>query len=124
MKRPIERRLVMKAKALFVLFFIMIFVAAVFAGEDKEKGASQLEIFSGSKEKVPFPHHAHQEKLNNCDACHSLFPKAPGAIKDLREKGRLKKKQVMNTVCVKCHKAEKAAGKKAGPTSCSVCHSI
>ena len=113
----------MKAKSLFALFFIMIFiVTAALAMEDKTKGAHQLEIFGGSRGKVPFPHHTHQDNLKNCDTCHSVFPKTPESIKDLKDKGKLKKKHVMKKLCINCHKAQKRAGNKSGPTTCSKCH--
>lgn len=115
----------MKWKTLACIFFVAVFVVTALAQEKNEnKGAEKMELNAGSKDKVPFPHKMHQEKTADCNVCHKLFPKKQGAIQDLIAQKKLKKKQVMNTVCIKCHKAEKAAGKKAGPTSCSVCHSI
>ena len=51
-----------------------------------------------------------------------LFLSRRAALKSLKREGALKKKQVMNTLCIKCHKAEKKAGNKAGPVTCSQCH--
>ena len=39
-----------------------------------------------------------------------------------KTKKKLEKKHVMNKLCIKCHKAEKKAGKPYGPTTCSKCH--
>ena len=119
----------MKWKTFACIFFVTAFVVAAFAQKNLAqenndvKGAEKMELNAGSKAKVPFPHKMHQEKLGDCNACHALFPRKQGAIDELKAQEKLKKKQVMNTVCIKCHKAEKDAGKKAGPTSCSVCHS-
>lgn len=131
----------MKTKTLFVFFFTITLIAAAFAvaveenkdaaaveenkdaaAVDENKGAAQIDIPGGYKGKVPFNHQMHQTQLKDCNVCHDLFPKAPGAIDDLKTKKTLKKKQVMNKVCIKCHKAEKNAGNKAGPTTCSKCH--
>ena len=102
-----------------ILFFLLI-SAVVFAVENK--GSEQIEIFGGSRGKVPFPHHAHQTRIGDCNVCHASFPQEPNALVKLKENGKLKKKQVMNKQCIKCHKAEKAAGNKFGPTTCSKCH--
>lgn len=114
----------MKWKTLVCVLFVSVFVVVALAHEDhNNKGAEKMELNGGKKGKVPFPHKLHQEKLGDCDACHSLFPHKAGAIDELKAEGKLKKKKVMNTQCIKCHKAEKKAGNKAGPTSCSTCHS-
>jgi len=54
--------------------------------------------------------------------CHSLFPQSPGTIDANKQKGDLKKKQVMNKLCIKCHKSEKKKGNAYGPVACSKCH--
>lgn len=85
-------------------------------------GAEEMLIEGGSRGKVPFPHRTHQAVLVDCNKCHDLFPQESGAISRLKKAGDLKKKQIMNTSCVKCHKAMKKGGAKAGPTTCSKCH--
>jgi hypothetical protein len=71
---------------------------------------------------VPFPHAAHQAALGDCSVCHELFPQEAGSIDALKASGDLKKKQVMNKHCTKCHKKMKKEGEKTGPTTCKSCH--
>lgn len=85
-------------------------------------GAENLLIDGGQRGDVSFPHRTHQKILVDCNKCHDLFPQEPGAIARLKKAGDLKKMQVMNTRCVKCHKAMKKEGAKTGPTTCSKCH--
>lgn len=86
------------------------------------RGPADFSVDGGSRGKVPFPHAQHQDRLADCNACHSVFPQETGAIRTLKDKGELKPKQVMNTQCIKCHKQEKQAGKPYGPLTCSECH--
>lgn len=102
-----------------ILFFFLI-SAVVYAVENK--GSAQIDIFGGSRGKVPFPHHAHQSRIGDCNVCHASFPQEPDALAKYKDSGQLKKKEVMNKQCIKCHKAEKAAGNPSGPTTCSKCH--
>ena len=88
----------------------------------QNQGARDIKIDGGSRGTVPFPHHLHQNTIDDCDACHRTFPKTAGIIKDLKQQGKLKKKQIMNKTCIKCHRAKKKAGENAGPTTCSKCH--
>jgi hypothetical protein len=99
--------------------FAMVTVAWT-AGENM--GAEDMSLYGGNRGKVPFSHLSHQNRLGDCDKCHALFPQNQGSIEELKSKGQLKKKQVMNKLCIKCHKAEKLAGNKSGPTTCSKCH--
>ncbi len=86
------------------------------------KGPETLFIDGGSKGNITLPHREHQEDLKDCKICHSIFPKKGGGINAMKDDGALKKKQVMNKLCLKCHRALKKADKEAGPTSCSGCH--
>ena len=81
-----------------------------------------MKLDGGSRGEVPFTHSKHQERLGDCNVCHSLFPQSSGAILANKKKGDLKKKQVMNTLCIKCHKTEKSKGNAYGPVVCSKCH--
>lgn len=90
--------------------------------DDVDKGTEKKILEGGERGKVPFAHRIHQEKLGDCNICHSFFPKEPGSIQKMIKKGDLKKKQVMKKLCVKCHKAERMAGNPYGPTTCSKCH--
>ncbi len=92
------------------------------ASDYPNHGPEKMTLDGGSRGKVPFGHRVHQEKLDDCSICHSIFPKKPGSIEDLKKKGDLNKKQVMKKLCIKCHKAERMAGNTHGPTTCSKCH--
>jgi cytochrome c-type protein NrfB len=89
---------------------------------ETNKGAKEIVIPSGNQGDVKFPHEQHQEALKDCMLCHDLYPQQAGAIQDLKQKGILAQKQVMNKQCVKCHKARKEAGEKSGPVACKECH--
>ena len=111
----------MKTRLLFVLL-LMISITIVVAVQAENKGAENISIFGGSRGDVPFPHHAHQDRLKDCNTCHASFPQEADSLKKMKEAGKLKPKQVMNKQCVKCHKDEKKAGNPTGPTTCSKCH--
>lgn len=101
------------------LLFVLALPAATLAAK---QGADNITIFGGSRGKVPFPHAQHQARLKDCNICHSVFPQEVDAMRKMKEKGTLKSKQVMNLQCIKCHKADKKAGKPHGPVTCSTCH--
>jgi len=103
---------------LLLLFFTTIWVTA---GEEN-RGAEELLIESGRKQDVYFPHHRHQEVLNDCRVCHDLFPKKAGSIKSLKAQGKLKEQQVMKKHCIDCHRKMKSEDKKTGPLTCGRCH--
>jgi len=105
---------------LFFVFGILFFAALVPAVENK--GAEHLSLYGGKTGEVPFPHHQHQKALGDCKICHDIFPQESGSIERLKAQGKLKKKLIMNTQCIKCHKAKKNEGEKTGPTSCKQCH--
>jgi DNA-directed RNA polymerase subunit M/transcription elongation factor TFIIS len=92
------------------------------AGEDP--GAAEIVLQGGPSGNVLFPHRRHEEKLPDCNLCHAAYPKQPRAIEVLKEQGTLKKKEIMNTQCTKCHKERKSAGEAAGPTTCTGCHTL
>lgn len=99
-----------------ILMAISIGVAA------QNSGAEKIVLEGGKTGNVSFPHKLHQENLNDCDACHSAFPQEEGSIAKLKAEGKLEKKQVMNTQCLKCHRDAKKAGNPSGPTGCTSCH--
>ncbi len=105
-----------------VLCLVFGFMVAVTAAATPNTGAKDMSLAGGSQGKVPFPHHQHQAVISDCNACHAAFPQKAGAIDELKANGTLKKKQVMNQQCVKCHKENNAAGKKTGPLTCAQCH--
>jgi cytochrome c-type protein NrfB len=102
----------------------IVLAATIFLGATamQNKGAAQITIDGGKRGSVPFPHHLHQDKLVDCNICHTYFPQESRAIEQLKKEGKLVRKQIMNKLCVKCHKAEKRAGNTAGPVTCSKCH--
>lgn len=88
-----------------------------------DKGSEIIIFEKGRMPQVTFNHHMHQDKLDDeCSACHDLFPMEAGIIKKMIAEDKLKKQQVMNEKCVKCHKDRKKEGLAAGPTSCTACH--
>ena len=112
----------MTKQIVFAVILMGLLVVPVVTGTAAENGAEEMLLNGGSRGQVPFPHRTHQATLTDCNKCHDLFPQETGAIDRLKKAGDLKKKQVMNTSCVKCHKSMKKAGSQAGPTTCSKCH--
>jgi hypothetical protein len=116
-----SRRLEVKVKAVAGLIIGVMLIAAVSQAVEN-KGAKDITLAGGKSGEVPFPHHRHQEVLVDCKICHSVFPQKAGVIEALKAEGKLKKKQVMNKPCTKCHKQKKKAGEKGGPVTCKTCH--
>jgi cytochrome c7-like protein len=111
----------MKARTIVAILIIIVFAGGL-AFAVQNQGAKDIKLAGGQKGVVDFPHHLHQSAIGDCNACHSVFPKTAGIIKELKIQKKLKKKQVMNKTCIKCHKEKKKAGVKTGPTKCSQCH--
>jgi len=109
-------------KSIVLVVFVLIFTAGLGAAAVENKGPEQITLNGGERGEVHFPHHRHQNKLGDCNICHSLFPQEQHAIARLKKEGKLVPKQIMNKLCIKCHKAEKQAGHTAGPVTCSKCH--
>jgi hypothetical protein len=87
------------------------------------KGADALVIDGGGRGPVPFGHHRHQAALGDCNPCHSVFPREAGSIQRLKASGGLKaKSDVMNKLCINCHRTKKNAGAASGPLTCAQCH--
>ncbi len=100
---------------------IGIFFGAFVVNASENKGAEQMVLYGGKSGKVPFPHAVHQSALNDCKACHGIFPQESGAIETFKKQGKLKKKEVMKQ-CTVCHRKTAKAGQKSGPTRCKTCH--
>ena len=111
----------MLRKKWIVSVILSVFVSAA-GWAMQNKGTANMQIDGGSRGAIPFPHRTHQDKLGDCNLCHNMFPQEPQSLARLKTDGQLKPKEVMNKLCVKCHKSEKKAGKSAGPTTCSKCH--
>jgi hypothetical protein len=119
--------MILKTTTLLIITIICCAFVA-FAAEkhvsEKDLGSAQMILPGGIPGDVPFNHRLHQEHLNDCTLCHDLFPEKAGIIEKLKAENKLKKKQVMNIQCVRCHRDTKREGKDSGPITCSGCHSI
>ncbi len=106
-----------------IIFILVLFIfSGVIAFSAQNFGAKDIDLDGGKRGIINFPHHLHHGAVKECNTCHAVFPKAKESIKTLKTRGELKKKQVMNKTCLKCHRAMKKAGEKTGPTKCSACH--
>lgn len=108
-----------KHRVLFCLIVLTFSAAMVFA---HSQGKEEIILHGGKKGDITFPHHMHHAIITDCMVCHVYFPKEPGALQASKKAGILKKKQVMNKTCLKCHRDRKKAGEAYGPVKCSGCH--
>ncbi len=109
-------------KIVFIVLTLLVVSLSVLVNA-QDKGAEVVVFEKGRMQPVTFAHHMHQQKLSNdCSSCHDLFPMESGIIKEMITQEKLKKQQVMNSKCVKCHKDRKKQGLAAGPTKCTACH--
>jgi Class III cytochrome C family len=106
----------------WLLGIILSGVVATMGLAMENKGTANIQIEGGTRGSVPFPHRIHQDMLGDCKICHAVFPQEAQSLTRLKNEGQLKPKEVMNKQCVKCHRTEKKAGNKTGPTTCSKCH--
>ena len=111
----------MKVRVILAILLLFCFVSSLSIAMQNH-GDKEIKIDGGKKGAITFPHHLHQDTIGDCNVCHSIFPKKKGAIKNSIAAKMLKKKQVMTKTCLKCHRANKKAGKNHGPTKCSACH--
>jgi hypothetical protein len=109
-------------KLILRMVLLLAAVGAPGVWAEQNKGAEQMVLDGGSSGPVPFAHHRHQAVVVQCAGCHDLFPQAKNSIATLIAQGQLANKQVMNKLCIQCHKAKKKAGEAGGPTSCTQCH--
>ena len=61
---------------------------------------------------IHFPHHRHQNALDDCDVCHDLFPAKAGSIAELKAQGWLKKNRCWKSIASPVTSKEKLPGKK------------
>ncbi len=108
--------------SLFCLILAGLFLgpAIIFAGQNH--GREEISLYGGKSGNILFPHHRHHKIVTDCQICHVDFAQKEGALGAAKDSAALKKKQVMNKTCLKCHRALKKAGEKSGPTSCKKCH--
>jgi hypothetical protein len=100
----------------------VVFLTCAITFAVQNEGAKDIKLDGGDRGVVDFPHHVHQNAIGDCKACHDIFPQTKGIIKNLKLQGKLKKQQVMNKTCIKCHREKKKAGIKTGPITCMKCH--
>ncbi len=105
----------MRHRLLVIIVTAIVLGLSVVMAAAVNQGQENIGIFGGKSGNVPFPHRQHQDRIKDCNVCHSVFPQETEAIKKLKETGTLKAKKVMNLQCIKCHKQEKKAGKPHGP---------
>ena len=103
----------------YCLVLLILSSAIVFANN---QGKKEIILNGGKMGNITFPHHMHHGVVNDCMVCHENFSKEPGLLQAAKDKGSLKKKQVMNKTCLKCHRDRKKAGEIYGPVKCSGCH--
>jgi hypothetical protein len=112
----------MKRLTTIVLLTGLLFFTGYSYGIAQNTGKKCMVLNGGKRGIVNFEHHMHQAIAKDCAICHSLFPQTSGSLDESKNKGTIKSKQVMNKVCLKCHRDMKKAGKKFGPVRCSGCH--
>jgi cytochrome c-type protein NrfB len=105
-----------------LLMLPLIVLAALAVWGQQDNGAPEMELAAGERGDVAFPHLQHQNVLEDCNLCHSVFPQQAGSILSMKAAGTLKPRQVMNKQCIKCHRTKKKEGVKTGPLTCSKCH--
>jgi hypothetical protein len=111
----------MRIKKWVVGIILSVFISTIGLAVEN-KGAEKIQIDGGSRGAISFQHRQHQDRLGDCNVCHTMFPQESQSLARLKGNGQLKPKNVMNKLCIKCHKAEKKVGNNAGPTKCSKCH--
>jgi hypothetical protein len=112
----------MRHRILGIIVAATVLGLSVVTAAAVNRGPENINIYGGQSGDITFPHRQHQERIKDCNVCHSVFPQEPGSIKRMKENGTIKPKKVMNLQCIKCHKQEKKAGKPHGPVTCKTCH--
>ncbi len=106
----------------FCLILAGLFLVPTLSFAGKIQGREEISLYGGRSGNILFPHHLHQKVVTDCQTCHINFAQREGALEAAKTSKALKKKQVMNKTCLKCHRALKKSGEKSGPTSCKQCH--
>ncbi|MBF0451393.1 MAG: cytochrome c3 family protein [Candidatus Magnetomorum sp.] len=101
-----------------LLMFMGILFLHMFAVA--QQNPEKIQINGGFMGTISFAHTLHENAIDDCQKCHAVFPKQTGIIQDLKDKSLFKKKHVMTTLCIACHKIEK----NTGPTMCNGCHQM
>jgi len=106
----------------FCLILTGLFLGPILSFAGEPQGKKEISLYGGKSGNILFPHHLHQKVVTDCQTCHVDFAQREGALDAAKKSAALKKKQVMNKTCLKCHRALKKSGKTSGPTSCKHCH--
>ena len=118
-----NRLFVLSLTLLFIVIFSASGIMPAPASGSESKGAEKMVLTGGKTGNVNFSHKEHQEELaNDCTVCHNMFAQEKGVIDKMKAAGSLKGKEVMNKLCIKCHKDLQKQGKESGPTTCTKCH--
>ncbi|BBO91185.1 cytochrome c3 family protein [Desulfosarcina ovata] len=60
----------MKRILLGIALLMAVVGAFTATGTAANRGPAEIDIFGGSRGKVPFPHARHQDRIGDCDVCH------------------------------------------------------
>lgn len=111
-------------KAIRFLIIAAVWFGSVSGGliASENKGAETIRLPGGPSGDITFRHRVHQGNVPDCGECHALFPQEPNGILESKKEGRIKNRQVMDGLCLKCHRQLKKEEKPTGPLSCRECH--
>lgn len=102
---------------------VFVFALCINGFAETGTGAEEIVLDGGKLGEIRFPHRQHQcDEPPNCQRCHDLFPQVKNSIALSKQEGTLDPRQVMNGLCITCHREAAEAGKPSGPRSCTVCH--
>jgi hypothetical protein len=109
----------LKPHVLFLLAAWLALPLTPLLAAEQDRGAETIIIQTGEdKPNILFEHHAHQERIEDCDACHQHYAREKGAILSAKKAGEFEPKSVMHE-CRLCHHQ-----RGAGPVKeCEDCHS-
>ena len=114
--------LIKKIPASFLMSMLLIGGLSVWGIAMEHQGGEHIRLSGGNSGDVSFPHWVHQKAIPDCMHCHVLFPQGKNAIGTSKTSGLLKNKQVMDDLCLRCHRQLKKENRETGPVSCKACH--
>ena len=121
----------MKKIVLLVAMVAFLGLAAVAFGTPAAPAGDLKIVKAEGAEKKPavnYNHEKHNAVAPDCKSCHHTWD-GEGAVKKCSECHKAKKdgkalgiKKALHKACKDCHKDQKKAGIKTGPTGCKDCH--
>jgi len=87
-------------------------------GSRLNKGVPVKDQKRNQMRDIHFPHHRHQDALEDCNVCHDLFPAKAGSIAELKAQGRLKKNRCWKSISSPVTSKEKLPEKKPDRPLC------